>query len=326
MAITFYDEGQEAPRDVQQVEEQAPVQESQQQEQIQEQAPIDYGAYIKEKFGVEETELSQRLSKVEEYERLNKELSEATPYKSDYARQIDELVSEGMDFDQAIEFMKLDIEKMDSVDKIATHLKSTVAKDLNISEIKDYILEDLGYSVDGLDAEDKDKIWSELTPSQKIKLNKLTDEANTFLAQKKENLKNNAPKRHEVLQGKENLERIKAWEQQIPNLITDKILQKIKDSEVVFELSSEEKQEVAKLTSNYVQSVGLDVSNKESLEHVQSYMQNIVRLRNFDKFLELAYNSGSSKQLDKDLQEFENPNLSRSRTATKEKGKVTFYE
>lgn len=325
--IKFYEDGVEPTQVVEQNIQQEPAKAEPvtPTEQKAEQ-PQDVSAYVKEKFGLDESELSERLTKFSEYEKLNKELAESNPYKSDYGRQIDELIAEGMEFNDAVEFLQLDVEKMVSVDKITRHLKSTVAKGLSDSQIKDYILEDLGYSLSNLDEEEKQEIWNNLTPSQQIKLNKMTDEANQFLVSKKESLKNSAPKRHEVLQGKENLERIKAWEREIPSMITDKITEKVKDLDVVFEVPKEEKAEVAKLALSYAEQAGLDVSNKENLEHVKSYATNVMRLRNFDKFMELAFNSGSSKQLDADLNKFENPQISRQRNAPSEKGKITFYE
>jgi hypothetical protein len=167
---------------------------------------VDYGKYLKEKFGAEsEDELKERLGKLED---LQKELEEAKKPKeyefkspkekaiADFLKEWDlDNVAEGIEF--ATTLMKIDPDKMD--DKRALREKyiyenSEVGRDkaIKLFESEYKKLYDLSK-----DDYDNDEDFKEAQELSEIKKEKEAMRAKKFLAEKKESLKYKAPEKKE---------------------------------------------------------------------------------------------------------------------------------
>jgi len=289
----------------QQQEQQNQGSQEQSQEQRQEggKQDVDYDKHISERFGADPDTIKSRLEKEQSNEALLQELKEANPYKSEFAKQVDDLVSEGMSFDQAVDFIKLDPTKMSDFDKIVFQLKNTTAKGVSDEDILNYIKEDL---LGGADEDD-------LSPSQKIKLNELTAGAEKFLQEKKDSLKVNTKSRSSILEGKEASERMSRWESTAKESVQPKYTFSTKEGEVNFELAPEQKKEVENLVMNHLKSANLDPSKKEDVETVNQIANNFVKVLHFDSILELGIKNGVAIALKKEVEDRHNPELTRER-------------
>ena len=290
------DNGQENQEQQQQQNQGSQEQNHQQSQEVQKEV-VDYDAHINERFGADADTIKSRLEKEQSNEALINELKEANPYKSEFAKQVDDLVSEGMSFDQAVDFIKLDPTKMSDFDKIVFQLKNTTAKGVSDEDILNYIHEDLLGGAEGT-----------LTPSQKIKLNEqLTEKAEKFLQEKKDSLKVNTKSRNSIFEGKETSERMAKWETSAKESVQPKYSFSTKEGEVNFELAPEQKKEVETLVMNHLKTANLDPSKKEDVETVKQIANNFVKVLHFDSILELGIKNGVAIALKKEVEDKHNP-------------------
>lgn len=297
------DNGNENQEQQQEQQNQGSQEQNQQQSQEGQKEVVDYDKHINERFGADPDTIKSRLEKEQSNEALINELKEANPYKSEFAKQVDDLVSEGMSFDQAVDFIKLDPTKMSDFDKIVFQLKNTTAKGVSDEDILNYIKEDL---LGGADEED-------LSPSQKIKLNELTEKADKFLQEKKDSLKVNTKSRNSIFEGKETSERMAKWETSAKESVQPKYSFSTKEGEVNFELAPEQKKEVETLVMNHLKTANLDPSKKEDVETVKQIANNFVKVLHFDSILELGIKNGVAIALKKEVEDKHNPELTRER-------------
>jgi len=262
--------------------------------------------------------------KPSEYENLKKERDElvsANPYKSDEARQIDELISGGMSFDSALEFIRLDVSKLTPMQKIVLHQKQAIKGDFSDQEIMDYINNDL---LEQYDPEEK------LTIKQQSKLQQLEKEAEAFIEQKKSSLKSDAPSRSSLVEERQNIERIKEWGSTIPQIAETKMEFQFGDKEkplkVNFDLSEADKKELQDALKTYTETYDVSAKNAEHKANMEAYAKNFVILKQLPMLLNLSYKQGLSHKTKEMIQKEENPDLGITRkVASKEGQQITIY-
>jgi len=262
--------------------------------------------------------------KPSEYENLKKERDElvnANPYRSEEARQVDELISGGMSFDAALEFIRLDVSKLTPMEKIILHQKQAIKGEFSDQEIIDYINNDL---LESYDPEEK------LTIKQQSKLQQLEKEAEAFIEQKKSSLKSDAPSRSSLVEERQNLERIKEWGSTIPKIAETKMEFTFGDKEkplkVNFDLNEQDKKDLQEALKTYTETYDVSATNAEHKANLEVYARNFVLLKNADKMLNLAYKQGLSHKTKEMIQKEENPDFGTTRkVASREGQQITIH-
>lgn len=259
-----------------------------------------------------------------EYEDLKKEREElinANPYKSEQARQIDELISGGMDFDSALEFIKLDASKLTPMQKVILHTKQTLQGEFTDAEIIEYINNDL---LENYDPEEK------LSIKQQAKLQELTKKAEEFIEGKKNSLKSEAPSRSSIVEERQNIARIKEWGSIIPSVVKNKVEFTFGDKEkplkINLDLNEADTKELQETLQTYTENYDVSAKNAEDKEKLAAYAKNVVILKNIDKLLALSYKQGLSNKTKEIIEREENPNLGVTRKYAPSEGRqITFH-
>lgn len=245
---------------------------------------------FKSKFGLEETEVEQRIKEYETLKQDYDKVVSSSPYKTTYAEQIDKLMDNGVDFQTAVNYLSTDLDKIEGLDllvadKIISH-PSLKGKE---EQLKNELAEQY-----------KQGEWAEAAKvMDQLEFEKAVAEAKE--RQKKYLEDSIQPKRAEILAEKESAKNKQDWEKEFPSIVPKSLKYNVEGVEINFEIKD------AKLEAqlnNIIQNLG--GATKENVEAAKEYIENELLVANKEAIFKLIFNQGGTVKEKANLDELEN--------------------
>jgi hypothetical protein len=245
---------------------------------------------FKSRFGFDETEIEQRVKGYDELKADLEKVVNSNPYKSNYAEQLDNLLSKGVDLTAAINYLTTDVDKMDGLDLLVTDM---VIQNPSLKGKEEALKEELAEKFKQGEWADGAKVMDTLEFEKAV--------AEAKERQKKYLEDSITPKRADIIAEKEAAKNKQEWEKEFPNIVPKSLKFEIEGKQINFEIK-DPKLEVQ--LNNIIQSLG--GVTKENVETAKEYIENELLVANKQAIFKLIYEQGATSKVKETFNELEN--------------------